>query len=134
MTAYHKGVRTKLSAHFDSTEFDCRCKFPDCRTTQVDPELIRMLEGLRASVQMPLEITSGYRCAAYQTQLRGSGHEAATVSQHCYGKAADVRVKGLTSAVLQDHAIMVGFQAIGFARSFIHLDTRRGRIRRWQYV
>lgn len=134
MTAYQKGVPTQVGLHFSSTEFDCQCKRAECQTTQIDSDLIRKLESLRSSVQSPLIIASGYRCKAHQASLRAAGMQAAALSQHELGRAADVRVVGLTSAVLREHARMVGFKAIGFARSFIHLDLRQDRVRNWNYL
>lgn len=133
MTAYKKGFPTRVSESFLSTEFDCRCKRPDCQTTQIDADLLRRLEALRKSVHMPVHVTSGFRCKAYQSALRDSGIQAAILSQHELGRAADIRVKGLTSAVLREHAIMVGFKAIGFAKTFIHVDLRSDKVRRWNY-
>jgi len=50
-----------------------------------------MLEQVRALVERPITITSGYRCPNVNSAIGGSKN-----SQHCEGCAADIRAVGLT--------------------------------------
>jgi uncharacterized protein YcbK (DUF882 family) len=76
-------------------------------------------------IRRPLVITSGYR--SVQTNLATEG--AARNSMHCYGKAADMYVDGVSSRDLFDtcwsRAVSGG---IGYYDSHVHVDTGS---RRW---
>lgn len=50
-----------------------------------------LLEPLRDRLKKPITITSGYRCDKLNTKVGGSKY-----SQHRYGQAADIKVKGWT--------------------------------------
>ena len=73
----------------------------------------------------PLVITSGYRSVATNAATEG----AARNSMHCYGKAADMYVDGVSSTELFDlcwsRAVSGG---IGYYDSHVHLDSGT---RRW---
>jgi uncharacterized protein YcbK (DUF882 family) len=122
---YKKGSKTKLSAHFNSSEFDCNCT--SCDTTLIDSELIDMLEDLRSEVNAPLKIHSGYRCEAHNKAIGGAQN-----STHTSGRAADISIKDLDR--LYDEACQ-HFYAVGDGRNkgFIHVDTRSDKTRRWNY-
>lgn len=132
---YQKGIHVTLTPHFISTEFDCPCK--TCKTTLIDEQLIEYLEALRGSVQSPLRINSGYRCAEYQNELRLRGYETATGrSTHEDGRAADVmRTDAQSSGIeLEKLAREVGFKAVGVGHNWIHVDLRSDKERRWLYT
>lgn len=128
---YKKNSNTTLSTHFKSREFMCPCS--DCKETIIDKILVSQLEALRTLLGSSLKITSGYRCANYQEQLRIRGYETAKgISQHELGKAADI-TDGVTPGIeLEDMARRVGFKSVGVGRLFIHVDTRPEE-RRWTY-
>ena len=71
----------------------------------IDPKLIETLWASQAIVaryglERPLEILSGYRTPASNNRLIEQGVPAARQSLHMSGKAADVRIAGLTEEVL----------------------------------
>ena len=74
---------SRLSEHFMSEEFECRCcnKFIPC------DELVQLLESIRFSVQRPIVISSGTRCEAHN---RASGGDPK--SWHLKGQAVDIPV------------------------------------------
>lgn len=121
-----------LTAHFKAREFDCPCD--DCKETELDLNLVYKLEDLRQLLKSPIKVTSGYRCANYQKQLQMRGYETAQKSQHLLGRAADIS-NGVTPGYeLEDLARQVGFKAVGVGKTFIHVDLRDDKVRRWTYA
>jgi len=53
------------------------------------------LEPVRSLVARPLRVTSGYRCPELNTLIGGARYSA-----HIDGRAADIKVKGLSAAAL----------------------------------
>lgn len=114
-------------------EYDCHCENSSCNETRVNGELLELVQMLRARVGRPLVITSGFRCAAHQQELRERGMETASgVSSHELGMAVDLYCSTLDSEYLAKEAEKVGFNNIGLGKKFIHLDVRDGK-RRWVY-
>lgn len=132
---FRKGADAKLSDHFTSNDFDCKCNSAVCET-QIDEDLIAKLEALRSQTG-PLQINSGYRCAAYQDELRARGYPTSTgPSTHSEGRAADVIATSprLSGPALETEARIAGFLAVGVAPTWIHCDTRSDKVRRWTYT
>jgi uncharacterized protein YcbK (DUF882 family) len=107
----------------------------------IDPKLLETLWASQAFVaryglEQPLEILSGYRTPASNSHLIEQGVPAARQSLHMSGKAADVRIAGLTEEVLGGLVQSfrkggVGFYFRGGARGgWIHTDT--GLNRTWK--
>ena len=128
---YDKGSHEKLSLNFSVFEFDCPCK--NCKETIVHPDLVAKLQALRDSVATTVLITSGYRCESHQKELESLGYETVRNSQHLIGMAADVCVRNRTGKDLEILARKAGFQAVGVAKSWIHVDLRFDKDRRWKY-
>jgi uncharacterized protein YcbK (DUF882 family) len=119
-----------LSAHFDKDEFVCR----DCGKFFIDMELVNSLEELRKIVGTPIIIIDGYRCPEHNKAVQG-----VSKSQHLEGKAADIRIPGLTLQQMYSAALRVmsfKYGGIGVYDSklpFIHVDVRQ-QIARWSRV
>jgi uncharacterized protein YcbK (DUF882 family) len=117
-----------LSPHFTKAEFACKC---GCGFCDVDPALITGLESLRLNLNRPILINSGCRCAAHNAAQGGAKN-----SQHVQGKAADIKVSGLTARELYAFCVLVP-QLRGFGVSdkggFVHVDTR-SVTSRWCYA
>jgi len=99
----------------------------------VDSHLVERLDKLCELKRGKVSITSGYRCANKQEQLRLAGYETAKgVSQHELGRAADI-TDGVTPGVeLEELARAAGFESVGVGKLWIHVDMRVGH-RRWTY-
>ena len=118
-----KGVAVKLSAHFNSTEFDCHgsgC----CSQTLINEQLVEYLEKIREHFGKPITITSGYRCATHNRNVGG-----ATGSRHSKGDAADIVVSGVAPREVAKYAESIGIKGIGLYETssdghFVHIDTR----------
>ncbi len=128
---YPKDDTTQLSPHFNVSEFRCPCS--SCTETLVDSDLITKLEKMREKTGK-LGITSGYRCEAYQSELRLRGFETAKgTSQHTLGKACDITNGVMSGAELESLAREAGFEAVGVGRTWVHVDLRAGPLR-WFYA
>jgi uncharacterized protein YcbK (DUF882 family) len=107
----------------------------------IDPKLIETLWASQAFVERygldkPLEILSGYRTAASNNRLIEQGVPAARQSLHMSGKAADIRIAGLTEEVLGGLVRSFRQGGVGFyyrsgpKGGWIHADT--GLNRTWK--
>lgn len=112
-----------LSKNFDSVEFEC----PHCHKCITDPRLISGLQRLRDQAGVPVIITSGYRCAEHNRELKS----AAKNSYHISGQAADVVIAGMD--VLEMYRLageIPEFNGIGlYDQGFIHVDVRDKKTR-----
>ena len=79
------------------------------------------------------QVVSAYRSPKTNEMLRkrSASSGVATKSQHLLGKAIDVRLEGVKTAMLRDAAIDLQRGGVGYYESsdFVHVDT--GRVRRW---
>lgn len=74
----------KLSPHFNSSEFKCKC---GCGKIKVDTVLIDTLEKLFPALDLgKINVISGYRCAKHDKEIGGRG-----AGSHVDGYAADIR-------------------------------------------
>jgi uncharacterized protein YcbK (DUF882 family) len=121
-------VDHRLSANFLASEFACRC---GCGQVKVDQRLVDGLQALRGDLGRPILVTSGYRCSEHNARVGGAAN-----SQHVLGRAADIRVPGMTAAELYAAACQLP-QFSGFgrddARGFLHVDVREHPAR-WCYL
>ena len=120
-----------LSKNFSRSEF--ACKGTNCcgHSAPVHPELISALQDLRDQLNLPLSITSGFRCNRHNESVGG-----ATQSFHTLGMAADVACPdGMTAEDLAQAAETIpSFQqgGIGIYPSWVHLDVRTTGKARWR--
>ncbi|SFU01434.1 D-Ala-D-Ala carboxypeptidase family metallohydrolase [Halomonas saccharevitans] len=114
-----------ISPHFQRAEFACSC---GCGFDTIDTESLAVLEDVREHFGAPVIVTSGCRCPAYNTRIGGAEH-----SQHILGRAADIQVKGIAPARVQDYltARYPGRYGIGRYATFTHVDTRTDGPARW---
>jgi len=86
----------QVSDHFNLREFQCPC----CYRVKIEDKLVRALEALRGMIGCkPIIVTSGYRCANHNKMVGG-----AIDSDHLYGWAADIIVKGVPREVVIEAA------------------------------
>lgn len=125
---YLRGEMTLLSPHFFSLDFDCKCQYPECQFTYIDPNLIPALENLH-KLSGPFHIDSGFRCINHNKDVGGKEH-----SQHIVGRAADCRsLNGHAGKEMASFALLVpDFAAggIGIYDRFVHCDIRP-QVARW---
>lgn len=119
---WNKGEDALLSYHFKAAEFECHCRFSECREQRISKSLVEKLEAIRLEYGKSITITSGFRCGTEQADLRSKGFQTAKGrSTHEDGIAADVSVGWMTQLVpiLKKH-----FVCIGLAPTWAHVDDR----------
>ena len=113
----------KLSTHFKVKEFACK---DGSDAVLVAPRLVMVLQSIRSHFGVPVIIHSAYRTPQYNKQVDGAAH-----SQHCYGTAADISVKGQTPAAVAAYArqLMPDWGGVGVyaGQGFTHVDVREAR-------
>jgi len=86
------------------------------------------LQKLRVYFNKPIIITSGFRTPYFNAQIKGAKN-----SQHLYGKAADIKINGVsTKEILRVAKDITNFNGFGYSTSFIHLDIR-DKYAEWKY-
>lgn len=124
---FEKGIETKLTKNFVSTQFDCHCKRASCNTTLVEMKLLESLDELLEHLPK-FFFVSAYRCYLHNKDVGGAHN-----SYHLKGLAVDVKSKYATPHEIKDAAERVaGFRGggIGLYFGFTHLDAR-GYLARW---
>jgi uncharacterized protein YcbK (DUF882 family) len=102
--------------HFTITEFDS----PDKPGSglMMDEQFLMRLDDARGIAGIPFRITSGYRTEAHNALVGGVDSSA-----HTSGHAVDIACRDSVSRWLIVNALMlVGFNRIGIASTFIHVD------------
>ena len=119
-----------LSPHFRVQEFRCK---DGSDPVFVDTALVELLEQLRAHFGKAVTITSGYRTPAHNAAVGG-----AKSSQHLLGRAADIRVQGVSVEDVAAYAesLMPDWGGVGRypvkagrATGWVHVDTRQNKSR-----
>lgn len=115
----------KLSANFNVREFRCK---DGSDPIFVDSELVKLLQQIRDHFGKPVIINSAFRTAAHNAASGG-----AKFSQHLYGKAADIRITGVSVDALADYAEKLLGDSGGVGRyyvdGFVHVDVRAAKSR-----
>ena len=113
----------KLSTNFTVKEFACK---DGSDAVLVAPRLVIVLQSIRSHFGVPVVIHSAYRTPQYNDKVGGVAH-----SQHCYGTAADISVKGQTPAAVAAYArqLMPDWGGVGIysKQGFTHIDVREVR-------
>lgn len=120
--AHAKSIATQLSANFTSTEFDCKCRNKSCTTTEINLDLVIILQKIRNHFGVPVTINSAYRCKKHNAAVGG-----AKDSFHMQGRAADIKVSGANPKTVAQYAESIGVKGIGLYDNFVHVDTRTKR-------
>lgn len=109
---------------FKEDELACPC----CGACKMDGELMARLIKFRVAWAKPMYVTSGFRCMAHNAKI---GSEP--TSKHVTGQAVDVSVIGSERYAFIRLAFKMGFNGIGIAKTFIHLDSREKPAACWLY-
>ena len=128
MRTYHHGDTTQISPHFKASEFQCKCGRN--HDFELDDDLIAKLEQLYSVLNCSqIQVSSGYRCAAHDRAVGGSG-----TGQHTLGKAADICCCDAAGKPIVSYRVCCAAQDIAFrgiARindAYTHCDTRSGGV------
>ncbi len=113
----------QLSANFKVREFACQ---DGTDTIFVSPELVSTLQKIRDHFGKAVTVNSAYRTEAHNKKVGGAAY-----SQHKYGVAADVVVKGVSplEAARYAHTLLGSRGGVGLYKTFIHVDVRTAKAR-----
>tara|TARA_R110002020_G_scaffold7504_11_gene31616 strand:- start:185 stop:553 length:369 start_codon:yes stop_codon:yes gene_type:complete len=103
--------------YFTTNEFDS----PDYPNSGVnmDADFLTMLDNARDYAQISFKINSGYRTTEHNSKVGGKPK-----SSHLVGKAADISCNNSRERYIIFTALVkAGFNRIGIANSFIHVDS-----------
>lgn len=108
--------------YFTTSEFDSPDK-PGSGSL-MSKTIIEMLDDVRGKFGKPIVINSGYRTEEHNAKVGGKPKtEISKGSSHMYGLAVDIKC---TNSTDRFHLIYLlqetGFQRIGVAKTFIHVD------------
>ena len=111
--------------YFKLSDFDCQ----ETGNNEMSEEFLDKLDDLRHVCGFPFIITSGYRDPSHSIEAR-----KAKAGTHARGIASDIRINNGNEAYqIIKHAQSMGFNGIGVAKSFIHVDIRKGMPVIWCY-
>ena len=111
--------------YFKLSDFDCQ----ETGNNEMSEEFLEKLDDLRHVCGFPFIITSGYRDPSHSIEAR-----KAKAGTHARGIASDIRINNGNEAYdIIKNAQSMGFNGIGVAKSFIHVDIRQGMPVIWSY-
>lgn len=121
--SYAKDGTKFLSKNFRVREFRCQ---DDTDPIFVDSDLVDILQNVRDHFGKAVTITSAFRTASHNKKVGG-----ATYSQHLYGKAADIKVSGVSPSRVAAYVetLMPNTGGIGRYSTFTHVDVRATKSR-----
>jgi len=108
--------------HFEYEEFDSPDK-PGSGALMND-DFLDMIDDVREKFGKPIIINSGYRTEEHNAKVGGKPKtQTSKGSSHMYGLAADIRCNNSSDRFELIYLLQeAGFQRIGIANSFIHVD------------
>jgi len=123
-------IKTKnFHPDFD-TKLKCTCGHPLCDERSVKQSVLDKVQLIRDKSNRPLTINSGGRCPNHPDELNRT-----TPADHQKGIGIDISVNGgLERGQLVKLGLKHGFNAIGVAKTFVHLGYREGKpLVMWTY-
>lgn len=110
----------------------CTCGKPGCDRRSVTQQHLDRAQHVRELLGHSLIVRSGGRCPLHEEELHRT-----TPADHQKGLGIDVACTGATRGNIIDAAIKSGCNAIGVAKTFVHLGYRPelpvGHITVWVY-
>ncbi len=116
--SYKRSDRVQLAKNFKLDEFKCKCG--KCDPILVDEALVTWLQKIRDHFGKSVNINSAYRCAKHNADPKVGGSKS---SHHVKGKAADIRVEGVTPQEVAKYAESIGIRRIGLYDNFVHIGS-----------
>lgn len=118
-----KDGNKKVSTNFRVREFACK---DGSDPIFISTELVNVLQKIRTHFGCAVTITSAYRTPPHNSREGGASY-----SQHLYGKAADIKVSGVSPKKVAQYAekILLNKGGIGIYPTFTHVDVRETKSR-----
>ena len=129
-----------LTRNLSRWEFSCKC---GCGFDTVDVELVPVLQDIVDHFSRVLDrdcviiIDSGCRCVEHNETVQKEDNPNyvpySSKSQHMFGRAADIVIKGVHSHIVYTYvdSKYPNKYGIGRYKRFTHIDTASGPPRRW---
>lgn len=114
----------KVGKYFKLAEFACKDGSP---VVFIDSYLVEILDILRTKIGKPVFITSGYRTPTWNEKVGGAKY-----SYHIRGRAADIRVKGMSAKEIANELNKIVANECGIIvyNGWVHIDTRTKKYRK----
>ena len=124
LITFRAGDKTPITKNFARYEFQCPC---GCSAQMIDEMLVQKLQIIRTTANVPIKITSGYRCVKHNRDVGGG-----SASKHLYGIAADIKdPSGKLNPVQLGITVSTIFKGVGIywygSAAFVHVDVRSNR-------
>lgn len=118
-----KDGNKKVSTNFRVKEFACT---DGSDPIFIDSDLVTILQKIRTHFGKSVTITSAYRTPGKNKAVGGT-----TYSQHLYGRAADIKVNGVSPKKVAAYAetLLKNKGGIGTYSTFTHIDVRSTKAR-----
>lgn len=118
-----KDGNKKLSTNFRVREFAC---LDGSDPIFIDTELVTILQKIRTHFGRAVTITSAYRTPPRNKSVGGTAY-----SMHLYGRAADIKVSGISPTRVAEYAekLLPDRGGIGIYDTFTHIDVRTTKSR-----
>ena len=110
----------------------CTCGHSKCDRRHVKQSHLNRIQKVRDIVGHALPVTSGGRCPYHPNEIHRT-----TPADHQKGEGVDVGVSGVSRGNVVQAGIKAGCNAIGVAKTFVHLGYRSdlpdGHVTMWVY-
>lgn len=112
-----------LSPNFKVSDFACK---DNSDVVLINPHLVELLEKIQQHFGKDVQINSGYRTPSYNAERRSKSKGVAKNSQHMYGNAADIVIKGVTPTEIYNFVdtFHQGGMGLYLKNNFVHVDVR----------
>lgn len=112
--------------YFTRDEFKCKCggKYCNGYPSEPDERMVRIANQLRKNLGVSVTIVSGLRCKTWNAIQGGVSN-----SQHMYGEAADIYVKGVSQSSVEAELDKIGGVRYHYpikGSSNVHFDVPKG--------
>lgn len=110
----------------------CTCGHPDCDQRSISQEHLNRIQKTREIVGHSLALTSGGRCPNHPDEVHRT-----KPADHQNMNGGDVACNGATRGNIVQAGLAAGCNAIGVAKTFVHLGYRselpEGHLTMWVY-